>query len=229
MQVEAYAYVLDGGGEIRDFFTRTLRLELAKVGQRLRGSNLRLYGNLSLEPGDYELRMLLRNPTTRRHALRSFGFTVPAREAGRAGLLPPFFIDDSGEALVVRQASAAGGASYPFISGEDEEFVPDIAPVVSSDLPRARVVLMGYHLVRDDVLLDAALLSDDGQRLGKDRLLLVGRSETAANGLDRLYFSLETAGSRPGDYRLEVTLHDLGQGEVRKTFLPFRVEQSPEE
>jgi hypothetical protein len=230
--VDARVRAFDGEGELRASFDRRLVLDLEKVGERLRGSSLRLYGNLELEPGHYDLRLWVGVSGSDHHALRRFPFEVPGREPGRAGLLPPFFVDDEGDALVVRRGpgeEAGEAAPYPFIVGEDEEFVPDIAPVVSPDLPRARIVLMGYHLQRDDVLVNAVLLSGDGQRLGKDRLLMVGRAETAANGLDRLHFSLETEGLRAGDHRLEITLHDLAGGQVKKTFLPFRVAGSRKE
>lgn len=220
------ARALDSAGIPRARIERQLELDLATEGERLSSSSLRIYDVLPLPPGSYELDLSVVVVGSGRSAERRFSFEVPRREPQQAALLPPFFVDDEGTALVRRRADPE--LVYPFLEGDDLEFVPDIAPVMTPDMPRARLVLLGYHLLRADVLLDAALVTADGRRLGKDRLLHVGGTETAKNGLDRLYFSLETEGLRAGRYRFEVTLHDLSHGRSRHTFLPLRIAASEE-
>ncbi|MEM9597763.1 MAG: VWA domain-containing protein, partial [Acidobacteriota bacterium] len=222
LQLEVYAYILDRESEIHDFFSQNLSLDLSKVGDRLGGSALKLYGDFDLAPGAYDLRLLIRDPASGRHALRGYPFAVNPFVDGAARLLPPFFLDDDGEALVVRERVADGEEDrYPFVIGDDELFVPVIeARVDPEDGGRARICLMGYHLMRDDLLLDASLVASDGSLLAKDRLLVMGRGETGADGFDRLYFSLDATGLAVGDYQMLVSLHDLGRGHSEDTFMP---------
>lgn len=231
MAVEVYAYVLDATGGVVDFTTRTLNLELAKVGERLRRGGLRLYADFSLPPGEHDLRVLVRNPQTGRYALDRVPFSVPDLSADTSALLPPFFLDDEvfqegSEALVVREQPAAGEADfYPYLVGDGEIFVPAIAPRVDGDTPR--VVLMGYDLAREGLVLDATIYDvttdPTGERLEGDRLRVVGRSDTTDAGLDRLYLAFDPKGLAEGSYELRASIRDPETGFSQTVASPFRV------
>lgn len=198
------------------------RLELHAANRRLLGaSKLRIHGRFRLEPGAYDLSLQLTDGQGRDLAVRRLPFEVPGGDRDQAALLPPFFIDDYGlddqeDGLVLGLKRAA-----PFVTAGDEEFIPDLVPTIDPTSPRARVTLMGYHLLRDKSLLDVALLADDGTLMGKDRLGLV--HSDSRDGLDRFDFSLQTEGLPAGEYQLEVSVQDLANGVVDQTLMPFAI------
>ncbi|MEM1182213.1 MAG: hypothetical protein AAGM22_27945, partial [Acidobacteriota bacterium] len=159
-----------------------------------------------------------------RHALRRHLFDVPAGAVDAPALLAPILIDD-GAALVIRDRTADGVENdYPFRIGDAEEYVPNHAPTLGGD--PTRVCLMGYHLTRAGLLLDATVFDVTGggeEALGQDRVGLVGRSEADALGLDRLYLSLETHGLAEGEYELRASIRDPENGFEQTVRSPFRI------
>ncbi|MFP5288047.1 MAG: VWA domain-containing protein, partial [Thermoanaerobaculia bacterium] len=61
LPAEIYVYAFDAAGAIPDYLTQTLGLDLAKVEPVLKQSGLKFFGHLNLLPGDYSLRVLVRN------------------------------------------------------------------------------------------------------------------------------------------------------------------------
>ncbi len=86
--VEIYLYALDATGAVHDFVTQTVGLDLAKAGTGLRSTGLKFFGHLDLLPGDYSLRILVRNGASGRSGLRVVPLHVPAFGTEPV-LLPP--------------------------------------------------------------------------------------------------------------------------------------------
>ncbi|MCG8460396.1 MAG: hypothetical protein MI919_29290, partial [Holophagales bacterium] len=250
MVLELDARALDAGGGERDSFSRRASFDVAEVGGRLAAAGLRLYGSLLLSPGSYSLELSVRLPGSGGRADRRLPFEVSAHQPGEPALLPPFFLDDLGEAVILGHSpnGPERQMAYPFVTPDGERFVPVGSPQITAESPRARICLYGSGLLRADSLLDAVLVAEDGTPLSKDRLVLLSSTEGAAEsaaaestagadpgadaetgaesapaGLDRLLFALDAAGLAPGTYGLEVRLHALGKGSSRSTYMPFRV------
>lgn len=228
--LEVFAYVMDGNQGVADFVTRSLTLDPAKIGERLEAGGLRLQADFDLEPGAYDLRLLVREPTSGLYVLARQSLEIPALD-DRPSLLPPFLVDDAPAGLVVRPnpgSDADGDAlgDYPFVAGEAQAFVPAVDPTLGPGATM-RVCLMGYHLTREGLVLRAELFDvtdgGDGERVDGDRVVLVGRSETAADGLDRLYLTLSTAGLAEGSYELRASIEGAAAGLSQVTSAPFRV------
>ncbi|HEV3073115.1 MAG TPA: VWA domain-containing protein, partial [Thermoanaerobaculia bacterium] len=64
LPAEIYAYAIDSSGSIQDFFSQSLRLDLAKAAPALRRGGLKFFGHLDLPPGEYNVRVLVRNGVT---------------------------------------------------------------------------------------------------------------------------------------------------------------------
>ncbi len=90
LEVEIYAYALDGAGAVRGFLTQRVNLDLAKVRETLGAGGLKFYGGLALPPGSYTVRLLVRNAQSGARALRSLAVEVPAAgaEPGAAAAAP---------------------------------------------------------------------------------------------------------------------------------------------
>ncbi|HEY6323688.1 MAG TPA: VWA domain-containing protein, partial [Thermoanaerobaculia bacterium] len=91
MTAELYVNAVDAHGSIRDSFDQRLQLDVEKAGAALRQGGLKFFGHLELPPGDFSVRVMLRNGETGAYGKRSIVVTVPAFGGAAPVLLPPFF------------------------------------------------------------------------------------------------------------------------------------------
>jgi VWFA-related protein len=221
---EVYAYALDSTGAVRDFFSQTLGLDLSKVGPQLKSSGLKFFGHLDLPPGDYSLRVMVRNGKTGVYSLRVVPVKVPAfAQAAGPVLLPPFFSEPAGRWLMTREAKRATGsqdAPYPFMIRE-QPFIPSSRPVVSAGQD-AQLSLVVYNLGEGEVKADAKVLGADGKELQAADFKVTDRERGSAANPDRLTASFKAPQLSPGEYRLQVTL-SAGGGARQTSSIPFLV------
>ncbi|MGH9362823.1 MAG: VWA domain-containing protein, partial [Thermoanaerobaculia bacterium] len=155
---EIYAYAIDGEGSIQGYFTQNLGLDLAKVEAQLKQSGLKFYGDLELPPGEYSLRVLVRNAHTGAHSLQVVPVVVPAFDQAGPVVLPPLFPEPQGKWLLTRETQVAGAPQpdYPFMIGQ-EPFIPASKPVLAAN-QGVRVTVMAYNLGNGDVRAEAGVL-----------------------------------------------------------------------
>jgi VWFA-related protein len=219
---ELYVYALDSldrGGAVHGYVAQTVVLDVGKVGAALKQSGLKFFGHLDLLPGDYRLRVLVRNGATGAATLRTVPLTVPSFAEEGTVLLPPFFPEPTGKWLLVREAPRgprpAREVPYPFMLGE-EPYVPASRPVLVPG-KEARVSLVVYNLGTGDVRVRARVLGADGKEVGGGRFKLL---EHKAGPPDRLLASYDPPRLPAGEYTFQVTLTD-GRGASRTSATPF--------
>ncbi len=219
---EIYAYALDGEGSVQGYFTQNLGLELAKVEGMLKQSGLKFFGDLELPPGEYSLRVMVRNSQTGAHALQVVPIVVPAFDQAGPVLLPPLFPEPQGKWLLTRETLPQGAPQpeYPFILGQ-EPFIPASKPVLAAN-QGARVAVMAYNLGSGEVRAEAGVLGADGQPVAGGALQLTGRESGGGRAPDRLVGTFTPSGLRPGEYLLRVTVTDAG-GAAQTSTIPFVV------
>ena len=116
---EIFIYAFDSDGVVRDRIYQRLSLDMRKVGDKLRATGMRYYGTLSLPPGTYAIKSLVRAAEDKRGFAR-VDVTVP--KTTDVAVLPLIPIDESPKWVLVRGA-ARFNAPYPFqLSGQD--FIP---------------------------------------------------------------------------------------------------------
>jgi VWFA-related protein len=209
---EIYVYGVDAEGTIRDYFDQTLQLNLDKAGQRLRQGGLKFFGHLELPPGEYSVRVLLRNGATGAFGRRSMPVTVPAFGAVEPVLLPPLFPEASGRWTVVRESPRGEqkDATYPFTVGQ-RAYMPAALPTLHPG-EAAAVALVGYNLIAgpagDRLEAQARVQSPDGRDLGGGDLNL-SSSEPGGDDGPEVWKAVFRApsGLTPGQYRLIVTVN----------------------
>jgi VWFA-related protein len=224
LPVEIYTYAMDQNGTVQDFFAKTLGLDLAKVEPALRESGLKFYGDLSLAPGSYSLRVLVRNGATGALNAKVVPLEVPAFAQASTVLLPPFFPEKPGRWLLVRENNEAPkGVTYPF-QEKSGPFIPAALPVLHAG-EDARIALVGYHLRPGVLKADSQILTADGQEAGAGDIKVVDREAGApgsADAADRLEATFRTPDLQPGEYLLLVTLTDA-TGRAETTTASFVV------
>jgi len=209
---------------VPDFFSQTLGLDLSKVGPQLKASGLKFFGHLDLPPGDYSVRVLVRNGKTGAFSLRVVPVKVPAfAQAAGPFLLPPFFPEPAGRWLMTREAkrgTATGEPPYPFMM-RDQPYIPASRPVlgVGQDTQLSLVV---YNLGEGEVKADARVLGADGKEVQTTDLKVTDRERGGSASPDRLTASFKAPQLSPGEYRLQVTL-TAGAGAPQTSTIPFLV------
>jgi VWFA-related protein len=222
--VEIYGYAFDTQGQARDYFSQTLALDLLKTGAALKQGGLKFFGHLDLPPGDWTVRVLVRNAATGASGLRTVPVHVPEPGPGSPVLLPAFFPEAPGRWVMVREARPEEGVDYPFLSG-GTPYVPASMPRLSPGR-EAAVSLVAYHLPPGEVQAEARLRTSDGRDAGEGRFRLLGR-EAGTDGAERLSATFEPpAGLAPGEYTLLLTLTD-GAGDARSSATAVSVGEIP--
>lgn len=224
---EVYVYVSDSNGQLRDFFAQAIGIDLARNRDKLEKGLLRYAGELRLPPGDYRLRVLVRNAETGRAGLAVQPLHVPAFTAGQPYLVPPIFLEPSNGGMMVRRTGSSGSSSEdPLLGAGVEDLVPAAAPSVSPGTP-SRVSIVTYHFAeenREPILkMGAQVLAEDGRPMGDGMISLVGKGPIEADGRQLLLVSFTPAKLSPGLYSLRVILQDGATGRGSHASAPFRV------
>lgn len=120
-RVEVYAYALTPEGGVQDFFTQTVRLDLATWGERIFSSGVKLVGHLELPPGQYSLRVLAFDVATERFGLRSQPLVVPDPDQPQSRFLAALVAEPPGAWLLVREEPEEPEAPTAPAAGEDEQ------------------------------------------------------------------------------------------------------------
>jgi VWFA-related protein len=224
LPAEIYAYAIDSTGAIQDFFSQSLRLDLAKAAPALRRGGLKFFGHLDLPPGEYNVRVLVRNGATGTYGLRSQPLVVPAFGEPAAVLLQPFFPEAPGRWVMVKEAprqKQQATPPYPFVI-QERAYVPASLPVVPAGQEVA-MALVGYHLPAGAFRGQARLLAADGKDLGEGELKLGRRESPDAEGQERLMATFRPPRDfEPGEYQLVIVLTDA-QGGAHQTASRFVV------
>jgi VWFA-related protein len=206
--VEIYAYALDEVGAVHDFFTQTVGLDLARTGSQLRQGGVKFYGHLDLLPGDYSLRVLVRNAANGVSGLHVVTLHVPAFGPEEAALLPPLVPELPNRWLLVRaQPRAEGEAApeYPFLL-RDQSFIPAAHPALTPGRD-VRLVLTGYNLGPAPWKGDGEVIAADGREVPLGNLEIVDRKAGGEGKPDRAVATFRLpADLKPGEYTLRIAL-----------------------
>jgi VWFA-related protein len=152
---EMYIYAFDAEGLVRDRLYQKMTFDLRKVGERLRAGGVKYYGTLSLPPGQYAVKTLVRVGDNERRGFARTDVVVPRR--GEMALAS-FFIDERpGDWIMVKGTSHDPAAAYPFaINGE--AFVPSATGRPRSGGMRKLAVIV-YNAQPDDLTLQTTAAS----------------------------------------------------------------------
>jgi VWFA-related protein len=224
VNIEIYAYVSDQHGEMQDFFTQKVAVDLKK-GKDALAEGLKYYGHVDLRPGNYRVRILVRDSDSGATAVQTERLSIPAWDAGQPVLLPPFFIDSRSGWLMVRERSAdaakKGAVLYPFtVNGEP--YVPAALPELAGD-QAAKLCLVAYNLGAGDLALQGNVVGADGAPHAGGSLRLVARTATGVSGFDKLLATFQPTGLDAGRYTLQVAVTDPRTGHKEMSSVPFQV------
>jgi VWFA-related protein len=223
LNVEIYSYVSDSEGQMRDFFNQRVDLDLGKGRQGMIDGGIKYYGHFDLPPGQYDVRVLVRNADTGRTGVQTAHIDVPTYDQAKPVLLPPFFMEDRQKWLLVRETDHQGQQStvvYPF-TVDGEPYVPAARPTLRRESP-AKLCLVAYNLGKGDLAVQGEVVAADGTASPSGKLSKVQRTATGIQGLDKLVATFDPSGLNAGSYILKVAVTDPA-GHRQTNSLPFQV------
>ena len=224
LDVEIYGYVSDESGEMKDFFSQWLTLDLDQVREGLERGGLKYYGHLDLQPGRHLVRVLVRNAQNGRTAVKTANIQVPEFGSGSPVLLPPLFPEEQGRWLLVRENEdrlAGDSVVYPF-TVKGEAYIPAVRPQVRQGEER-QVCLVAYNLGEGDLEISSRVTTEDGQPFIGGRLSQAARTPTGIPDYDKILLTFATGDMPPGQYTLVASLVDPSTGQELSSEQPFRV------
>ena len=201
LPVEVFIYAFDQDGLVRDRLYQKLGLDLKKIGDRLRSGGLKYYGTLSLPPGNYAIKSLIRTGETERRGFGRADVIVP--KANEIAVTSPVPIDESPKAVLVKGNSHATNNVPPFqLNGE--QFVP--AAAARKNGGPQKLVVYVYGATADQITWET---TPKTKYLGQ------------ARGADGTALVLEIDPAQANVAAVDVTVHKKGDPNAQKTSVPI--------
>jgi VWFA-related protein len=204
---DLFIYAFDGENRVRDFLFQRVALDLAKVGATLEKSGLKYYGALSLPPGDYAIKTLVRLPEMKLDGFRRVDISVPDFSQP---LVVQVATEQPGAWLVVSGGKQGRNYDYPF-TVESERFVPAGTWDASQ-----RLALFAYNVDPKSLDLTGTVRTSDGATRNVD--LAVVRMTG-----DRLLLEVKPGGLAAGRYALDLSVRPKSGGWSKSFAIPLIV------
>lgn len=202
--VEIYVYAFDEDGDVRDTLFQKMTLDLRKLGDKLRAGGVKYYGTLSLPPGKYAVRSLVRVTDTDRKGFARTDLVVPA--ANDVALLPPLFPDlDVNRWIVVRGTEHDKG-TFPFTISS-EPFLPTVHVTTGA---HRRFTVFAWNASPDEVTWETS-----------PKATLIHQERDPQSDMVKAVFQIDSVGADTS--HIDVTLHRKGSKETRTASLPIIV------
>lgn len=202
---EIFVYAFDEDGFVRDSLSQRMHLDLAQVGERLRGGGIKFYGTLSLAPGRYAIKNLVRVAESDARGYQRLDIVVPSID-DVAVTQPLFFEEPRGWVMVKGGSSDTTNAPYPFVL-DGQSFIPAARANLRKGEPRLFTVWV-YNARPDEVTLEIA-----------PEAKLVSSKPDADADVTKYVYALERV---PADTReLGVTIRKKGSTDERRVTVPI--------
>jgi VWFA-related protein len=221
LPLEIYAYAMDADGAVRDFFVRSMALDRQAVGPTLDAAGFKYWGHFDLDPGEYTVRVMVRNPKTGANALEVVTVEVPGG-ASKATLLPPLFADDPSRWVLAREDESEQrvGVEFPFMQAGNP-FIPAARPQVRAGAS-APLTLVAYNFGAGSLSASGQLFSASGDVVDGGQIELAADA-SGSDGKAEVAAVFSAGRLAPGDYVLVVTLRNTANQREETSSLPIRV------
>jgi len=222
LPLEIYAYAYDTENRVRDFFAQNVGVDLAVVGPRLNRGPFTYSGELSLPPGEYRVRILVRDGASGRMGLAAETIQVPDFSGERPYLAAPLFLASPEQGLFV--PGRAPGVSPDLAVASAQGLVPSALPEFAPGT-RSRLSVLAFHFPdtgSESLRIGAQVLSAEGRPLREGAIAVLGQAPTDARDRRALLVGFTPPDLAPGRYALRVIVQD-SSGRGAQASAPFLV------
>jgi len=212
---EVYVYAFDDDGIVRDRMFQRVSFDTTKIGDRLKDAGVKYMATLSLPPGRYALKTLVRAGDDRKGFART-DIVVPGFDD--VALLPPLFIDDPARWVLVRGGSHAADAPYPF-HFNGEPFVPSASVAMENGQTRRFAVFVA-NAAAGELSWETKVTDALGhERSGAPALV----KELQGAEMAKLLFDFAPRDLQSGTSSFDLTVRKKGSSDARTSRVPLVV------
>jgi VWFA-related protein len=153
---DVYVYAFDRDGVVRDRLFEKMRIDLEKAGDRLRATGVKFMAALTLPPGEYAVKTLIRMPDSDRRGYARVNVSVP-----RPGEIATtaFFVDEPPPRWVLVRGTTLDVARYPFQMG-GKPLVPSVTAHLRNGETRRFAVFAAGGAV-ESIHADGKLIAEE--------------------------------------------------------------------
>ncbi|MGB5398707.1 MAG: VWA domain-containing protein [Thermoanaerobaculia bacterium] len=221
--LEIQAFAVDGNWKVQGFFASGFQLDLGELEEHLGNGGVRFLGELSLPPGDYQLRVLVRNLRSGEVSVSTTRLSVPDASELAPHVGAPFFVDDSGQWLMVTDPSTQSVGSADLLVAGEDRFMPLVSPVLLTGT-MASILVLAQTPEGLEIGVEARVVTDDGEPVEVRDIQWHRPLQAGLDGAQWIPATLSTAGLAAGDYRLEVKASWGGASTTQIRTMDFTVE-----
>ena len=216
---ELFVYAFDRDNKVADFLYQKFGLDLSKVCEALQKTGLKYYGTLSLPPGEYSIKTLVRVPEGSLDGFKRVDIVVP--DFSKPTVLQPIATEQPGLWLMVRGSKPGPAPQYPFAVAA-ESFIPAGVLNVSAAAPQ-RLALFTYQIDPNDLTFSGTLKAADGNSRDAKLEVVKKTPQDAAKAAQTL-LALKTDGLTPGRYALSLNVQAKTGGWSKAFTIPVTVQ-----
>ena len=236
-EIDLLGYVMDENDQMRDLFSRRVKLDMNRMVGRLDGLPFRYYDLLWAPPGDHQVRVLVRDTQAGLLSTRTMQVDVPGyHNAPGVVVSGPVPVDWDHPGLLMRGLDAAappahrqgGPVGYPFTVG-GQEVTPQVYTLTESG-GSFHFMLVAHNLGRHpftgdaQTSVNARVIDQLGEERDVAQIKLVGRSyEPKSDATTMLVEAVLPDQLGEGGYLLEIDVIDAISGETVQKTLPFLI------
>ena len=200
--IELYGYLVDDKGGIRDFFKATPSLDPVALGAKIKVSGLQILTTFAAGPGNFELRLLVRDTESPRFGSLRIPVSIPAFP-GPAFLSAPMVTDDPfGRVALPTVTQRRPSREIPFRI-DDRPFTVEAAPVLKRGAAREICVFKSPSTGEAKDLRVVLIGADGAETTQSPEGLKVGRD---VDGFDRVVFTIAAKDVESGEYALRISV-----------------------
>jgi len=197
-KLEVYIYAFDSDGIVRDRLYQALNLDLRKIGDKLKTTGLKYYGTLSLPPGKYAVKSLVRTVENDRRGFARTDIVIPKPGDVAGFSAVPF--DDEMKWVAIKGESHASNAPYPFVLNGQQVYPTAVA--------KDKVAVYVYGARTQDL---------DWKTDPKTKFL--GRADGAGDGAAALVLQLDPGDAKTG--ALDIKVWKKGSTDSKTVTVPL--------
>ena len=202
INMELFGYLVDDKGTIRDFFKTSPSLDPVALGPKIKASGLQILTTFAAAPGDFEVRLLLRDSESPKFGALRLKVSIPAFPTARFLSAPMVTDDPFARVALPTVTQRRPGREIPFRI-EDRPFTVEAAPILKRGSGR-EICVFKTPSTGEAKDLKAVLIGADGVEKAQSVDGLKVNRDT--DGFDRVVFTLAPKDVGEGEYGLRVTL-----------------------
>jgi VWFA-related protein len=236
--LEIYGYAISSPGVFKDFFHQTITISPQEFGKRLEHAGIKYYDLHLVPPGDYKIRLIVRDAETGEIGSQTQEISVPGYEAGALALSGPVFFQPDSDWIIIRgfDPKAPAGRKegvnlpldYPYVLN-GKGFIPGVAPIIREASP-VQIYLRAYNLRQHpqtkvpQTEMSFEVVNIEGKSIPLKNVKMIKKPTQVEPGVFDLLFQANFGHLPQGSYQLNLSFKDVLANQTKATKAHFVIQ-----